>query len=111
MPVDESAFEAGKTLGLSRAAAAFGRQVLGIDTADAETVLREVILSYDNADRALHTRFTILFVELGISGYIARQHTGDLKPEFTYDLLAELAKTLVRALNSLTHDPPTGDEQ
>lgn len=111
MPVDEPAFETGKTLGLARAVTAFGRQVVDVDTTVAETILRDVILSYDNADPALHARFTILFVELGISGYIARQHTGDQDPAFTHDLLAELANALIRALNSLTHDPPTGDER
>lgn len=111
MPIDDLAFEEGKTLGLTRAVAAFGAQVLKIDTVDAETELRQVILSCDDADQALHARFTILFVELGISGYIARKHTGDDEPAFTYELLVDLATTLTRSLNSLMHDPPTGDER
>lgn len=111
MPVNETAFEFGKSLGIARSLIAFGPQVLAsIDTAEAEADLRNVILSYDNAPRPLHPRFTALFVELGVAGAIARQHTGDKAEALTVELLTELADTLIRALNSLTHGPPTGDE-
>lgn len=104
MRVDESAFQIGVHLALVRVTAAFGPPVLELDTAEPQQLLRNVLEEYNDAERRIRTRFITIFVDLALSGYVARQITGDDHPQFDTGMLRRLRDTLLDVLNSWTHE-------
>ena len=104
LQIDEPAFQAGVHLALVRTAAAFGRRALGVDITEPQRTLRIVLEEYDDSGRRTRPRFITVFVDLGLSGYIAREMTGDRDLEFDAALARDLRDTLLATLNSWTHD-------
>ena len=102
MEFSDSDFELGVHLGRARAASAFGSEVLGLEIDEGTNLLRGFLVQLE-PDRLPHPRFIIFFVDLGVTGYIARMVTGE-GVEYNEGLAEGAWDVLNRLLNSWTHD-------